>query len=180
MGCGLVTGGCGDDDSGRENSGGAGRSSGNAGSGSGRLSALEAITGACDMMEAMDMTATCEGVDQYTQCTLEWCGLQECLDTACQDYVECVDAAADPCDNSCTQSSECSDCFANQEDCIGTNCLRLVMCGETMSGGACDLLDDCCQAQPDQMRTLCMQAAAGARAAGGDAVCMEAMSAFCM
>ena len=192
VGCALAIGGCGDDDDGGDDNqssagrggGGAGRSSGagsgNAGSGSGDISAEDALAGACEMMETMGMSATdCEGIDEYTECFLDMCGGQNCLETACQDYVDCIEGAADPCENDCTQSSACLNCYTSQADCVGNNCLRLIMCGEIMAGGACDQLDDCCAEQPDQMRMFCEQLAAGARI-GGDMACEMAMDAFCM
>lgn len=181
---------CGDDDSGGSGNAGSGSS------GSGNVTPEEALMGGCDPgMGGMTMAPVqCEGFDEYLACVEDMCDAQGCIDDpACDQYVACVEAAPDPCMNSCAPSGNCLTCFAQVGVCSFSNCLGTLTCngmsiggagsggggGATTPGGACDQLDDCCAAQPEAMRMTCMQSASGARSAGGDATCMQVRSSIC-
>lgn len=194
--------GCGDDDSGDDEgddgssnagSGNAGRSgsgsgsSGNGSSGSGSGNAgsgnPDDAIAECMAQEMMGggSTADCEGIEEYSECVQDMCSVQDCMDNGCEAYFDCVEDAEDPCmPTGCTPTSDCTACLLDVGTCSADNCFDLIMCGEVTAGGACDQLDDCCDAQPESMRMVCEQAASGSRAAGGDELCMTVMQAFCM
>lgn len=129
--CGLIGAGCGDDggdDSPRTAGTGspmAGTGSPAAGSGSYEVSPGEAITGACDMREELEM---CMGIDAFTTCALNDCGGQACADGACKAYSDCVAAAADPCMNNCMRSAACDACANPIPDCLIDKCLSKLDC----------------------------------------------------
>jgi hypothetical protein len=180
--------GCGDDDSGDDGDGSGNSGSGNAGSGSGNAgsgssSDPDDAIAECMAEEMMGTSTTdCDGIEEYSACVQDMCSVQDCASRGCQAYFDCVEDAEDPCmPTGCTlPTGDCAACLADVGTCTLDNCFELIMCGETAAGGACDELDDCCEAQPDSMRMICMQAASGARAAGGDNLCMMVMDAFCM
>jgi hypothetical protein len=180
LGVNVFVPGCGDDDD-----TGDGRSGGASGSGAdGEISVAEALGGACTMQQmtgAGGSAASCEGIEEYNACAQQMCSAQQCIDTVCRDYAACVEAAADPCMSNCpAPTGECAMCLGNIVSCTLNNCLGLIMCGQASQGGACDTLDACCARQADAMqKTLCMQLASAARAAGGDPSCMLAAR-FCM
>jgi hypothetical protein len=188
----LATQGCGDDDSGDEgdgdenagrggNSGGPSSNAGRGGSSGGSAGGgIDPITD-CMVDEMMGGgTTDCDGIEEYTACVQDMCNADDCMDE-CADYLECAEEADDPCNPSgCTPSGACASCLATVGSCTLANCLELIMCGETASGGACDQLDDCCAEQPEQQRMICEQAASAART-GGDATCQVVLdSPLCM
>jgi hypothetical protein len=192
----LSTQGCGDDDDedntsdeggsgGSGNAGRGGSGSGNAGSGNaGRGGSGSGNSGSgssdpiaeCMLDEMMGgPTTDCEGIEEYGECS-NGC-LDDCQD-GCADYYDCIQDADDPCmPTGCTPSSQCSSCISGASSCF-LDCIDLIMCGETMAGGACDQLEECCAtfSMPD----VCEQLASAARAGGGDMACEMAMDAFCM
>lgn len=181
----VTAGACGDDSDAAGSSGGAGTSGGNAGSGAGaKLTAEQAAAGMCEMMGAgMD---SCTGVEEYSACYQDKCGIDKCLEGACKDLLTCAEMAEDPCEANCMPSAECQTCITATASCALNECFSLLMCGGatgggmTEKGGACDQLEACCDGQPDGAKMICMQAAIGARAAGGDAICESAKAGFCM
>jgi len=198
LGLSLSIQGCGDDDEGGDEgsnnnagsgnagrgssgsgSGNAGSGSGNAGAGSGSVDDAIAECMAEDMMMG-GSTADCDGIEEYSACVEDMCSVQDCMSRGCQAYFDCVEDAEDPCmPTGCSlPTGDCANCLADVGTCTLDNCFELIMCGETTTGGACDQLDDCCAT--NSMPMICQQAASGARAAGGDELCMTVMAAFCM
>jgi hypothetical protein len=130
-----------------------------------------------DEMMGGGPTQDCEGVEEYGQCANDC--VADCQDE-CADYYDCIQDATDPCmPTGCMQSSQCLSCVSGSAttSCFA-DCFDLIMCGETMAGGACDQAEDCCATF--SMPSICEQAISGARAAGGDQLCMMVMDAFCM
>ena len=183
----VSAGACGDDSGAASGSGAGGTSGGGkAGSGAGsKPTAAQAASGMCDMMSTgMD---SCTGVEEYTACYQDKCGIDKCLEGACKDLLTCTEKAADPCKADCMPSAECQTCITATASCALNECFSLLMCGGatagggmTKDGGACDQLDACCEKQPEGAQMTCMLAASGSRAAGGDAICESAKTAFCM
>lgn len=166
-------------------SGKGGSSGGSAGSsssnGTGKITADDALAGACVMMDMMGGTATsmCTGIDEYTQCAQDSCKLNDCLsNTSCKEYVSCINSADDACNNSCALSMECSSCLLTAEMCAGSMCLSKIQCGTLTKGGACDKLDTCCGTLDANMKMTCTMASTTIRV-GGDDACMQLLGAFC-
>jgi hypothetical protein len=196
LGLSLPIQGCGDDDesgdddsnnnagTGNAGRGSSGSGSGNSGSGSGNAGSGDVDDAIAECM-AEDMmmggsTTDCDGIEEYSDCVQDMCSVQDCMSRGCQAYFDCVADAEDPCmPTGCAlPTGDCAACLADVGTCTLDNCFELIMCGETTAGGACDQLDDCCAT--NSMPMICQQAASGARAAGGDELCMTVMSAFCM
>jgi hypothetical protein len=197
LGLSLSIQGCGDDDEGdggddgsnNAGTGNAGRGSsgsGNAGSGSGNAGSgnPDDVIAEC-MAEEMMMGGSisdCDGIEEYSACVEDMCSVQDCASRGCQAYFDCVENAEDPCmPTGCSlPTGDCAACLADVGTCTVNNCIRLIMCGETSTGGSCDQLDDCCAAQPDNTRMLCEAGASAARAGGGDEACEMLRVALCM
>jgi hypothetical protein len=122
----------------------------------------------------------CTGLDEYMSCVLDTCGLQDCFDNECADLLSCYQDADDPCQATCTPSTECTDCQMAQSQCILNSCFDLIMCGTLEEGGACDQLTECCAefADDDPMKFAC-DAAAMLAPSGGDQACMSALEGLC-
>jgi hypothetical protein len=169
--------------SGSSGSGSGSSGSGSSGSGSSgnNVSAAEAVIGACTMMSAMGTSASqCKGIADFEKCAETTCGLQECLNNECKDYLSCVQKASDACNSNCMASSACTNCEASKGSCLSSMCFSKLMCGTTAKGGSCDQLDTCCGKQTNaQLKSACTMGASAARAAGGDSLCMTLLSTLC-
>jgi hypothetical protein len=129
LACGTSVIGCGDD-SGSEDESNTPRagtnSPGAAGKGaSGKITPSEAIAGACEMKDDL---SKCMGLDDVTDCVLNDCGLQPCLDGACKAYQTCIEGAADPCSNSCKRSAACETCVEDIAQCSIDMCIEKLVC----------------------------------------------------
>jgi hypothetical protein len=127
LACGFSAIGCGDDSGSDDESSRprAGMSGGGAGTGSTKITADQAITGACDMQKEL---LECDGLDDVTDCVLNDCGLQPCLNAACKDYQTCIENADDPCMNDCERSAACETCVADIADCTIEMCIEKLRC----------------------------------------------------
>jgi hypothetical protein len=155
---------------------------GGSSSGGGNVTPEQALAGACPMMmgSGSGEAPECTGIDEYTACVQDMCGLNDCLDGDCSDLLGCYQDADDPCMADCTPSDECMTCLTELGSCALNNCFDLVMCGTIEEGGACDQLSECCAGLDanDPMKFGC-DAAAMLSTAGGDQACMSALEAFC-
>jgi hypothetical protein len=168
--------------------GAAGKGGGTAGKassdgGKGGVTADQAAAGACKMMGETTTTGVggtqCTGIEEYTKCADDKCGSGDCYDGDCKDLLECYEGASDPCKADCKASSDCNDCLADVARCAADECIELVMCGETKAGGACDKLDECCEARSDSAKNACKSAASSSRSGGGDELCMTVLTSLC-
>ena len=181
----VSAGACGDDSGAKSGSGASGTSGGNAGSGAGsKPTAAEAAAGMCGMMSTgMD---SCTGIEEFTQCSFDMCGLQDCVDGECKEFYGCIQSAADPCaPMGCTATDACTKCQLDAGLCSAGKCMGLLKCstgaagGMTKAGGACDQLDACCKTQAEGVKDICAASAGGARSAGGDSICEMVKAALC-
>jgi hypothetical protein len=163
--------------------GGASAGRGASEGGKGGITGDQAAMGVCEMMGEMGAAGAaatqCTGIEEYTQCTEENCGSADCYDGACKDLLDCYQAASDPCKADCEQSDDCTACLSAVARCAGDECIQLIMCGETESGGACDQLDDCCDSLADAQKMACETAAEASRSGGGDQLCMSILTNLC-
>lgn len=191
-----------DGSSGSSGEGGAGGTSGESGT-SGTageevpdLPAEDAAAGMCEMV---DETEGCTGLDAYQECLNTECNFAECYAGPCATFLDCLSDAASPCeavqDGTCEQSTECSDCFAADANCL-INCYEHVDCGGGMAGtggdsgaggeagtgglpeGTCADLDACCASLADEEAMACTVVADSAREQG-DFACAVYVDAFC-
>lgn len=157
--------------------GGSGGGDGPAGSGGGgsTVTPEQAAMGACEMGGGEG--SECEGIDEYQACLETMCGVGACYDGPCASLLTCYQNAADPCEANCMPSDECTTCFTDKLSCL-SGCASNLVCdgmpvgGETMPGGGCDQLDDCCASLDSQMMMACTALAGSVRLAGDEACAM--------
>jgi len=158
----------------------AGKSASEAGAGGAK--AEHAAADVCRMMGDMGDFADasrCTGLEEYSQCVAEKCGSGDCYDGDCKDLLECSKDAEDPCKSDCKPSSACTACLADVGSCAADMCVKLVKCGETEKGGACDQLDECCETRTDAAKMACKAAAQASRSGGGDKLCETVLTNLC-
>jgi len=150
--------------------------------GKGGVSTDQAAVGVCEMMSEMGEFASpadCKGLDDYVKCADETCGSGDCNDGACKDLLDCYADAPDPCKADCKPSSACTECLTDVGRCAAEMCIKLVMCGDTEAGGACDQLDECCESRSGSAKMACEAAADASRSGGGDKLCETVLTSVC-
>jgi hypothetical protein len=170
----------GDTASGSSGSGGdtASGSGGDTASGSGgMLTPEEAAAGGCDMMGMSSGSEMCTGIDDYTECAMNECDLDECTKSGgdCADLLDCYQKADDPCSTDCEPSQKCMACLTANSQCTIDKCISKLQCGTREDGGACDMLEDCCKDMMDSV--ACTMA--NVIVVGGDEACQSIVDFAC-
>jgi hypothetical protein len=139
-----------------------------------KFSAEAVLAGACEVQRIAADPTQCIGLEELLACSSEQCGLAACMAT-CQDYLQCVLAAADDrchASVSCERSVDCTKCSTSLQVCtLALNCFGIYTCATPTSGGSCTKLEACCATQ--RRREACLTIARGQGVLGGDSACED-------
>lgn len=131
-----------------------------------------AFSGLCIVQMMSPVASSCRGLAEILDCARQKCGFDACA-TQCSDYIQCLEAADDPCIASisaCTHGEPCLTCQTNLQGCIWIDkCSGIFTCGSTTEGGPCTKLEACCKTQRDP--TACSGFVSQFSMIGGDTSC---------
>jgi hypothetical protein len=158
---------------------GGGGSGGGGGGGNKDLTPEQALAGGCDMTGGEG--TECTGIEEYTACANDQCGMDDCLSGPCAAYLTCVTNADDACtavDGECTPTSECNTCLQDAGLCtVNMKCTDLISCGEKVEGGPCDRVDACCLSLDSFQKMACDLQASPVKT-GGDETCQQLLDGY--